>query len=55
MSLPWRSVGWVGVGVGSGVLALSGVLGLVAAGKRSSFQEECPNDACPSDIPGDAR
>jgi len=42
VSLPWRSVGWVGVGVGSGVLALSGVLGLVAAGKRSSFQEESP-------------
>jgi hypothetical protein len=55
VSPPWRSVGWVGVGVGSAALVLSGVLGLVANGKRSSFKDACPGDVCPSDVSRDVR
>lgn len=43
---PWRTVGWVGVGVGGSALLLSGVAGLVAWSKLEDF--DCSGGPCTS-------
>lgn len=43
----WRTVGWVGVGVGGAALATSAALGLIANQKRNDFEDACPRDVCP--------
>lgn len=43
---PWRTVGWVGVGVGGSALLLSGVAGLVAWSKLDDF--DCSTGPCTS-------
>jgi hypothetical protein len=52
---PLGTTGWVLVGVGGTSLALAGVAGLVASGKRDSFEAACPDDSCPRDLAGAAR
>lgn len=52
---PLRTAGWVLVGVGGTSLALAGVAGIVAAGKRDGFEGACPDDTCPRNLSGAAR
>jgi hypothetical protein len=54
-SSPLRTTGWVLVGVGGASLALAGVAGVVALGKRDSFERVCPDDECPRNLSGTAR
>jgi hypothetical protein len=45
---PWRSVGWVSLGVGSAALLTSGALGLAAQGRREELAKsgDCAGGAC---------
>lgn len=43
---PWRTVGWIGVGVGGTALVLSGVTGLIAWGQVDDF--DCSPKPCVS-------
>jgi hypothetical protein len=54
-SSPLRTTGWVLVGVGGTSLVAAGIAGIVAAGKRDSFERACPDDTCPRNLSGAAR
>jgi len=51
----WRTVGWVAIGLGGAGLITSGVLGVVANGKRDGFEDQCPDNVCPLGVPESVR
>lgn len=46
---PWRTAGWVGVGVGAAGLAVGTITGIMAVGKSKTVDEECRDDYCRSE------
>jgi len=46
-SVPWRTVGWVGVGIGGATLALSGISALVANSEKPS---DCSGHVCQGSV-----
>jgi tetratricopeptide (TPR) repeat protein len=51
----WRAVGWAAVGLGGAGLVTSAVLAAVANGKRSDFEDQCPDNKCPLGVPDSVR
>jgi hypothetical protein len=46
--VPWRTIGWVTIGVGGAALVTSGILGLVAKDKRDELRSsaDCDENRC---------
>jgi hypothetical protein len=48
-----RTMGWVSIGVGGAALAVGGVTGAMAIGKKSALSDDCRDNQCPPPVHGE--